>query len=846
MVYFLFALTMLFFALPAHAAPAGTFYVSPAGNDAWSGTLAAPNKAKSDGPFATLGRAQQAIRDARRQSPAVAPTVILRAGAYYLRAPLLLGPEDSGTPEKPVTWRAAPGETVVISGGRPIRGPWKRVDGNVWQTDVPEARDGRWPFRLLRVGEQWAIRARYPNFDPKNPTTGGWLFVRKTDKQEGSFGAAVGNIHNPGDFMDWNVEVPAEGDYHVYHYYGAHNQPFGRTDMGGRLAFSVDGGPQVLLQNLPDTGGWTAWKWSERNATLHLSAGKHTIRWTNVAGGGFNYDAFALCDDAEWKPQGAPPKGPAAGKHLLVVHAETFVKSQGKELSVAQPASRRHFGFDTGAMKAWPRSKGIEMHVFPAWGWVNSIEPVEILDLAKGVGTLAGREASQELRVGNRYYLENIAEELDAPDEWYLDPETGVLRYWPSDTGFAKQAIVAPVLDRLLHVKGEPNRPAGHIRFVGLTFMDTTYTPRIENPYYPPDAALWIEDAGGCLIEGCRFTRTGGSALNLVGESAGNHFLGNTVEYVGQNGVFMDAKEKTFPHDNVVAGCHLHHLGLVYKHVAGVSIGARDPSLARAPGNLIAHNDIHDVPRYGIGIKMSQGNHVVEFNDIRNSNLETNDTGGIESCIRNENAAGNTYRYNLVLDAVGMLTKPDGTFVTPHYTWGIYMDDHSSHAHIHGNICARNTIGGVNIHGGRECVIENNILVDSADWQANFSNIGTAMVKNVFRRNILYRLKPEGSMLRIGGYTPEVLAECDGNLYWQAGDAPALNLNGKPFAEWQKMGYDQHSVVADPLFENPEKDDYRLKADSPAWKLGFERIPVEKIGRKGYVRAKYLGVSSEQ
>jgi hypothetical protein len=41
---------------------------------------------------------------------------------------------------------------------------------------------------------------------------------------------------------------------------------------------------------------------------------------------------------------------------------------------------------------------------------------------------------------------------------------------------------------------------------------------------------------------------------------------------------------------------------------------------------------------------------------------------------------------------------------------------------------------------------------------------------------------------------------------------------------------DRDSVVADPLFVNPSEDDYRLRPESPAWALGFEPIPVERIG----------------
>jgi hypothetical protein len=47
---------------------------------------------------------------------------------------------------------------------------------------------------------------------------------------------------------------------------------------------------------------------------------------------------------------------------------------------------------------------------------------------------------------------------------------------------------------------------------------------------------------------------------------------------------------------------------------------------------------------------------------------------------------------------------------------------------------------------------------------------------------------------------------------------------------WQALGLDQHSVIADPRFENRRAGDYRLQPNSPAFALGFQPIPVEKIG----------------
>lgn len=84
-----------------------TYYVSPAGNDSWSGTLPEANPAKSDGPFRTLARAQQAMR-----ASTTIRTARLRSGTYSIGSGFFLSEQDSGE-----TWLPYPGEAPVIDGG---------------------------------------------------------------------------------------------------------------------------------------------------------------------------------------------------------------------------------------------------------------------------------------------------------------------------------------------------------------------------------------------------------------------------------------------------------------------------------------------------------------------------------------------------------------------------------------------------------------------------------------------------------------------------------------------------------------------------------------------------------
>jgi hypothetical protein len=147
------------------------FYVSTNGNDNWSGKLPEPNSVGTDGPFATIGRAQKAVRSLKSKiyipkKPALDKRyigsphpygkgndilVLIRKGVYSLDNPLIFNESDGGErieTELPtgafeyhqlkdyyVTYASYPGEKATLSGGEKISG-WRKLDHNKWQVQL--------------------------------------------------------------------------------------------------------------------------------------------------------------------------------------------------------------------------------------------------------------------------------------------------------------------------------------------------------------------------------------------------------------------------------------------------------------------------------------------------------------------------------------------------------------------------------------------------------------------------------------------------------------------------------------------------------------------------------------
>src|SRR5262245_53247386 len=151
------ALTLPRPAFLAAAAPEPlTFHVAPNGSDTNPGTR--------ERPFASPERARDAVRAVKQKQggkPTRPVTVLFAGGTYRLAAPLVLGPEDSGTLDCPVTYAAAPGERPVLSGGRRVTGGKQtRVAGRpLWTAELPDVKAGKWYFHQLWVNGHRRVRA---------------------------------------------------------------------------------------------------------------------------------------------------------------------------------------------------------------------------------------------------------------------------------------------------------------------------------------------------------------------------------------------------------------------------------------------------------------------------------------------------------------------------------------------------------------------------------------------------------------------------------------------------------------------------------------------------------------
>ena len=181
-------------AAAASAAVQATFYVAPDGSDS--------NKGTKEAPFKTITQAQKAVR-AINGTMTGDIEVILRDGTYQLPATVNFTEEDGGKDGNYVRYKAADGETPLITGGIPMSG-WTIHDekNNIWKVEGVDAR-----FRQLYVNNKKAIRARMPNL--KNNGDHNFFRLNKVDSAGSAF------LLNSSDVKSTEWKNPKKVEIHL-------------------------------------------------------------------------------------------------------------------------------------------------------------------------------------------------------------------------------------------------------------------------------------------------------------------------------------------------------------------------------------------------------------------------------------------------------------------------------------------------------------------------------------------------------------------------------------------------------------------------------------------------------
>ena len=427
-----------------------------------------------------------------------------------------------------------------------------------------------------------------------------------------------------------------------------------------------------------------------------------------------------------------------------------------------------------------------------------------------------------------RYVVENALEALDEPGEWVLDRSAGRVYYMPVEGEDPNACdVVAPAQHRLVLFHGNPAREqyVQHINLQGLSFQHCDWQVK-DKGNADGQAAVLLDGAVmgrgmlNCSLEQCEIAHVGQYGIWLERGCRDNsirqcelHDLGGGGVKVGET-CSVDRANLTTAH-NVVDNCYIHDGGQVFPAGVGVLI-------LRSSSNTVTHNEISHLYYTGISVGWSWGyapssasQNALEYNHIHHIGQGVlSDMGGIYTL---GISPGTRLRFNWIHDIESH----------SYGGWGIYPDEGSTHILIENNLCHRCKTGGFHQHYGRENIVQNNIFADSPMMQVSRTR-QEPHTSFIFERNIIYCTNETV----LGGNWSNNNYRMERNVYWNA-NGPDLDFAGMDFLHWQSEGRDLESIVADPMFVDPARDDYSLRKDSPALRLGFRPIKVGKIGLYG-------------
>ena len=617
--------------------------------------------------------------------------------------------------------------------------------------------------------------------------------------------------------------------------------------------------------------------------TVHLLPGVHYLAKALIL---TPEDSGTRVNPVLWQAEDAKPTVLSGGQRLALTwepHRNGIVKARvpadlqadqlflnGQSLPMARfpnfDPSVRHFnGFSPEAFaparaQNWANPIGGFIHAMHRHEWGDFHYRILGKSTDGSVPFEGGWQNNRRMGMHPRYRMvENVFEELDAPGEWFHNPQENLLFLFPpagTDLDHATLEVVR--LRHLVEFRGSPDQPVRFITLRGLTFQHAARTfmdnkePLLRSDWttYRGGAVL-LEGTEDCAIEDSHFDQVGGNAIFVNRYNRRVTVRGCLIVKAGASGIAFVGDPKAvrnplfeyeerqklsdldltpgpktpdYPSDCLVEDCLIRLTGRVEKQTAPIQI-------AMSQRITVRHCSLFEVPRAGINIGDGcWGGHLIEFCDIFDTVLETGDHGSFNSWGRDrfwelKDVDSNTltqgpHRELPRLDAVQPTVLRNNRWRCDH-GWDIDLDDGSSHYELRNNLCLN---GGIKLREGFFRVCENNIMVANS-FHPHVWYRGS---EDTFRRNIVFDVyKP----IRVD---PPWGRECDNNLIHASG-----KTNASPAEALQKQsGRDTHSIVADARFIDPVRGDYRVREDSPALALGFRNFPMDRFGvRKPSLRA---------
>jgi hypothetical protein len=359
----------------------------------------------------------------------------------------------------------------------------------------------------------------------------------------------------------------------------------------------------------------------------------------------------------------------------------------------------------------WISAKDAWLHGLWNTAWADF--HVELASVNTATKTLNFADPPAQFGTGAQhpFYAYNLLEELDEPEEYYLDRDEGVLYLWPPDDLSEASLQVTMLEDNLLEIN-----QAAHLTFRGF-ILEASRGP-----------LLAITDGTAIRIEGCLLRAGGEYAASVSGTDCGLDDC--EILDCGEEGVLLGGGSRAAltPGRNFVSNCRIRRIARTnwtYHPAINFTGGC---------GNVASHNLIEDLPH--AAILFSGNNHRIEYNEIRRVCRLTSDAGAIYSG-RDWGYRGNTIRYNFV-HHVRSAMEGQGT-------QGVYLDDCMSSAEVFGNVFYRIDGGAIFCGGGRDNIIHNNIMAfcEIAHYNGDFAR-GFITDKPGSSWNFLERLKSDG------------------------------------------------------------------------------------------------------